>query len=86
MAVEHDPDFEALLVYLKEQRGFDFTGYKRASLVRRVQRWKDVLGIDAFAAYRERLEMQPDEFTELFNTVLINVTAFFTRPAWCGTP
>jgi two-component system, chemotaxis family, CheB/CheR fusion protein len=24
---EPDPDFEALLVYLKEARGFDFTGY-----------------------------------------------------------
>lgn len=28
--------FETLLLHLKENRGFDFTGYKRASLTRRV--------------------------------------------------
>jgi len=28
---------EALLLYLKESRGFDFTAYKRATLMRRVQ-------------------------------------------------
>ena len=31
-----DPAFEALLDFLKRNRGFDFTGYKRASLARRV--------------------------------------------------
>lgn len=83
MAVEHDPQFEALLTYLKEQRGFDFTGYKRASLARRVQRRMDLTGVESFSAYRERLEMQPAEFIELFNTVLINVTGFFRdADAW----
>ena len=36
-------EFEALLAYLKQSRGFDFTAYKRASLMRRVwcgcRRW-----------------------------------------------
>jgi len=26
-----DDDFESLLSHIKEQRGFDFTGYKRAN-------------------------------------------------------
>ena len=30
--------FEALLDYLKRNRGFDFTGYKRSTLVRRVSK------------------------------------------------
>lgn len=29
-------EFEALLLYLKQSRGFDFTAYKRSSLMRRV--------------------------------------------------
>ena len=33
---ERDEDFETLLNYLKATRGFDFTGYKRATLMRRV--------------------------------------------------
>ena len=36
--VEADESFEALLEFVRDSRGFDFTGYKRASLVRRHQR------------------------------------------------
>ncbi|MGY1637619.1 CheR family methyltransferase [Geodermatophilus sp. SYSU D00742] len=78
-----DPDFEALLVYLRERRGFDFTGYKRPSLVRRVRRRMAEVGIDSIADYQDHLEVHPDEFTPLFNTILINVTGFFRdRSAW----
>jgi two-component system CheB/CheR fusion protein len=78
-----DPAFEALLVYLREQRGFDFTGYKRPSLVRRVRRRMAEVGVTSVTEYHEFLEVHPDEFTPLFNTVLINVTSFFRdRPSW----
>ena len=33
-----DPELEALLDYLKRSRGSDFSGYKRASLTRRIQK------------------------------------------------
>jgi len=78
-----DPTFEALLIYLKEARGFDFTGYKRSSLMRRVDRRMAQVGVAGYAEYVEFLELHPDEFTLLFNTILINVTAFFRDPeAW----
>jgi two-component system CheB/CheR fusion protein len=78
-----DPEFEALLVFLRERRGFDFTGYKRASLMRRVRRRMTEVGIHSTAQYQEHLEVHPEEFTPLFNTVLINVTSFFRdRHAW----
>ena len=36
-------DFERLLTFLKENRAFDFTGYKRPSLIRRIRhRMRDV--------------------------------------------
>ena len=77
------PDFEALLSYLKRTRGFDFTGYKRPTLMRRMTRRLEMVGIGTFAEYVDYLEVHPDEFTQLFNTVLINVTAFFRDPdAW----
>ncbi|MGY1603123.1 CheR family methyltransferase [Geodermatophilus sp. SYSU D00815] len=77
------PAFEALLVFLRERRGFDFTGYKRPSLMRRVRRRMTEVGIDSVAEYQDFLEVHPEEFTPLFNTVLINVTSFFRdRPAW----
>jgi len=77
------PDFEALLSYLKRTRGFDFTGYKRPTLMRRMTRRIETVGVGSFAEYVDYLEVHPDEFTQLFNTVLINVTGFFRDPeAW----
>src|SRR5215475_7245247 len=72
-----DPTFERLLNYLKESRAFDFTGYKRASLMRRVQHQMRQTGVDTFEEYHDFLQVHPDEFTALFNTILINVTGFF---------
>jgi two-component system CheB/CheR fusion protein len=78
-----DEQFEALLELLRDQRGFDFTGYKRPSLMRRVTRRMQTLGIETFESYHDHLELHPDEFAQLFNSILINVTSFFRDPpAW----
>jgi CheR methyltransferase, SAM binding domain/CheR methyltransferase, all-alpha domain len=74
---ERDPDFEQLLAFIRDERAFDFTGYKRPSLTRRITKRMDARGIDSFAAYQELLEAEPDEFGPLFDTILINVTSFF---------
>jgi two-component system, chemotaxis family, CheB/CheR fusion protein len=73
--------FEALLEYLKHNRGFDFTGYKRSTLMRRVSKRMYEVGIDRYAAYQDFLEVHPDEFGFLFNTILINITGFFRDTA-----
>jgi two-component system CheB/CheR fusion protein len=78
-----DPQFEALVLYLKEARGFDFTGYKRSSLTRRVSRRMAQVGVPDYAEYLDYLQVHPEEFTALFNTILINVTGFFRdAEAW----
>ena len=78
-----DPAFESLLEFLRDERGFDFTGYKRASLKRRVTKRMREVEIDSFGTYHNYLQENPDEFAFLFNTILINVTAFFRdREAW----
>src|SRR5688572_15756016 len=81
--LEVNPEFEALLEYLKCSRGFDFTGYKRTSLIRRIQKRMQAVGIENYNEYIDHLEVHPDEFVQLFNTILINVTGFFRdAPAW----
>ncbi len=78
-----DANFELLLEYLRRSRGFDFTGYKRASLARRVRKRMHAVGVPAYADYMDFLEVHPEEFAGLFDTILINVTAFFRDPgAW----
>jgi two-component system CheB/CheR fusion protein len=75
-----DPEFDELLLMLKETRGFDFIGYKRSTLMRRVRRRMDARGLVSISEYRDYLELEPDEFPRLFDSLLINVTGFFRDP------
>src|SRR5438067_8932936 len=82
MATDRYADFEALLQYVRSRRGFDFTGYKRSTLMRRVMnRMAALKNIKSYGAYQDYLEVHPEEFATLFNTVLINVTSFFRDTA-----
>jgi len=83
MEEEEGRTLEALLEYLRISRGFDFTGYKRPSLARRVTKRLQVLNLQGFGDYLDYLEVHPEEFATLFNTMLINVSSFFRdAPAW----
>jgi two-component system CheB/CheR fusion protein len=80
---ETPPDLEALLEYLKRTRGFDFTAYKRSSLMRRILKRMQVVNVATYGDYVDYLEVHPEEFPLLFNMILINVTSFFRdAPAW----
>jgi two-component system CheB/CheR fusion protein len=84
-AVEPDVDsqLEELLEYLRDTRAFDFSGYKRPSLGRRIAKRMQMAGAKDFASYRKMLDTEPNEFVELFNTILINVTSFLRdADAW----
>jgi two-component system CheB/CheR fusion protein len=51
--------------------------------MRRVDRRMQLAEVDSYADYLDLLQLQPEEFTALFNTILINVTSFFRDPdAW----
>jgi two-component system, chemotaxis family, CheB/CheR fusion protein len=82
-ADEVESKLEPLLDYLKRNRGFDFRGYKRPSLMRRIQHRMQSVTVADFAEYVDYLEVHPEEFAQLFNTILINVTTFFRdEPGW----
>lgn len=75
--IEQSAEFEDLLEYLRHNRGFDFSTYKRTTLMRRVQKRMAAHNIQSYPEYIDYLEVHPDEFPLLFNTILINVTSFF---------
>ncbi len=76
-----DTSFEILLEYLKRSRGFDFSGYKRTSLMRRFQKRMQSVSVESYSEYQDFLEVHPDEFSILFNAILINVSSFFRDQA-----
>jgi two-component system CheB/CheR fusion protein len=80
---DQDTAVENLIRYIHESRGVDFGGYKRTSFRRRITLRMEHLRVDSFADYHGFLEAHPEEFVDLLNTVLINVTSFFRDPdAW----
>ncbi len=81
MSTTAEGKFDNLLEYLRRSRGFDFTGYKRPSLIRRVGKRMQTAGMRDFGEYTDYLEVHPEEFSQLFNHLLINVTSFFRDPA-----
>ncbi|MEC3954847.1 CheR family methyltransferase [Nocardia sp. CDC153] len=74
---EVDGPLEDLLIFIRDARGFDFTGYKRSSLARRIRKRMQEVRIVEYLDYRDYLESNAEEFQYLFNTILINVTSFF---------
>lgn len=78
-----DVTLKDLLQELAEKRSFDFRGYKKTTLERRFRRRMFQLNIGGYAQYAEYIRKHPEEISELLNTILINVTAFFRDPpAW----
>jgi two-component system, chemotaxis family, CheB/CheR fusion protein len=72
---------DILLDFVKRTRGFDFTGYKRSTIERRVAKRMGELDLGSYDDYVDHLELHPEEFEALFNTILINVTGFFRDAA-----
>lgn len=80
MATRRDAGAEsldALLEFVKDSRGFDFTGYKRSSIHRRVAKRMTEVDVERYEDYIDYLQLHADEFAKLFNALLINVTEFF---------
>ena len=62
---------------LRSSVGHDFSGYKKTTFVRRIERRMHVLGIERAREYLHRLQRDQDECEALFRDLLINVTRFF---------
>lgn len=78
-----DQEFEALLNYLKRNRGCDLTGYKRSTLQRRFTHRMQSINIFNYQDYLHHLQNFDQEYVALLDDVLINVTSFFRdRNTW----
>ena len=77
---QESAELVGLLEFIRDSRGFDFTGYKHTSLTRRIRKRMSDVGVADYRAYADLLETNAEEFQHLFNTILINVTSFFRDP------
>jgi two-component system, chemotaxis family, CheB/CheR fusion protein len=72
---------QTILAQVRERSGIDFNRYKRPTILRRLQRRLVVTGQRQLSDYLRFLARQPEEYTRLVGSFLINVTEFFRDPA-----
>ncbi len=70
-----------IVAFLRTRTGHDFSGYKRSTVLRRIQRRMQVCQIVGPADYLQYLRANPEEAKELLSDLLISVTMFFRDPA-----
>lgn len=76
---------ELLLNDVFEQYGYDFTGYSRASLKRRVMRLFALDKFNNFIEFRYRISRDPNYFKRFIEQLTVNVTEMFRDPEFYKT-
>jgi two-component system CheB/CheR fusion protein len=72
-----------VLALLRTRTRHDFSGYRKPTLLRRIQRRMGLLGLTKLGDYAESLRQRQEEAVSLANDLMINVTGFFRDPeAW----
>ncbi len=72
--------YQDILLLLRKESNIDFSLYKQPTIKRRIQRRLNILEIENYGNYLDRLSMDPVELDSLFHDILIGVTAFFRDP------
>ncbi|WP_119153388.1 CheR family methyltransferase [Caldimonas tepidiphila] len=77
---EAETALREIMALLRLRTGHDFRHYKRATLLRRLERRLQVHALPSLPAYRALLQEQPAEAQALLKDLLIGVTNFFRDP------
>lgn len=85
VSVVNDEQVEILLSDLLEQYGYDFTGYSRASLKRRIIRLYSLDKSLSFAEFRYRVNNDHGYFKRFVEQITVNVTEMFRDPQFFRT-
>jgi two-component system CheB/CheR fusion protein len=80
---EETETFQNILAHIQARTGQDFNHYKRATILRRIERRMQLNGTRTLAGYLKYLRQNPNEAQSMFNDILIGVTNFFRdRKSW----
>ncbi len=77
------PDQDSLreiFTQIRIKSGHDFSNYKRATIVRRLERRLNVRNQPDLRSYSDYLKQNPEEISSLLKDLLISVTNFFRDP------
>lgn len=75
-------EFDLLLEAVHRRYGYDFRGYARASLRRRVRSVMEAEGVPTMSALQERILRQPECLDRFLHAMSVNVTAMYRDPGF----
>ncbi|GAB4024920.1 CheR family methyltransferase [Spirosoma koreense] len=70
-------DLRSIIQLLRRATGVDFSHYKITTIRRRIIRRTLLFKLNSLREYADYLRQHPDEATQLYDDLLINVTSFF---------
>ncbi|HKR09773.1 MAG TPA: CheR family methyltransferase [Gemmatimonadaceae bacterium] len=70
-----------ILGHVRSKTGHDFSGYRRSTVMRRLERRMHFTQSESLSEYMRQLTLRADEANALLNDLLITVTSFFRDPA-----
>lgn len=75
-------EIEEIVLIIKKHYGYDFEGYSRASLLRRINRYMQNYGIGSYPHLAYELENNPNNFNTFIDEIVVNVSEFFRDPVF----
>ncbi len=78
--LDQEKSLAAVFALARQQAGIDFSGYKRTTVLRRIERRMALQRVGGLDEYAALLRDAPDEATALAQDMLIHVTSFFRDP------
>ena len=75
-----DTQIEILVNEVYDDYGYDFGGYSKASLKRRIERIYDLDGYSHFSQFMLRIQTDPEYVHRLVEEITVNVTEMFRDP------
>ena len=75
-------ELESLILAVRNFCGYDFTGYSRASIRRRVARCLTRTELESFSQLQHAVLREPELLTHLLHDLSINTTEMFRDPAF----
>lgn len=80
-----DDSVEILISDVLDIYGYDFSGYSRASLRRRISRLYELDHFVSFAEFRYKIATEPGYFRRFLEQITVNVTEMFRDPDFYKT-
>lgn len=75
-------ELDEIVFLIQKQYGYDFSGYSKASMLRRMNRFMEISNMGSVVDLKYELINNPGIFKSFLNEIVVNVSDFFRDPSF----